>query len=701
MAQKYLGKALRNPGKAVRKVVQVGRQAARSAIRRTFPSSPPRLAAGGAAEVARILPGSELDDQGCNVGYSAAGEVIEVGEGITEFVPGDWVACAGAGQANHADFIAVKKNLVCRIPKGCSIQSAATTTIGTIALQGVRRASPQLGETVAVLGLGLIGQIAVQLLHANGCRVLGMDLDPQRIERAKACGLDDGATDAESFLRLIRDQTGGRGADRTIITAATKSNTVINQAMEITRPKGTVVIVGDVGLNVERAVFYRKEINLLMSTSYGPGRYDPVYEEDGRDYPFAHVRWTLNRNMQAYLDLIASGRIKVEPLIDRVVPINEAPAVYQELAKGSGRLPLGVLLQYPDDSRTLPEASDSTRITIRGHKPVPSDRIRYALVGVGSFGTAMLVPAMERRKDRFWLRGVVSRNSSQGGNFARAHQVETFTSDLDDILQDPGFDLVVIATRHHEHATQVVRSLKAGKHVFVEKPLALTWNELDEVAETYNNMPEPPLLMVGFNRRFSPAIRRLKEMLAARRGPLLINYRLHGGYIDLEHWVQGPQGGGRNLGEACHLYDLFRCLTNAPVLSIQASAIDPQALPYRRNDNFCAALTYEDGSLGNLVYTALGPKAGLTKERMEVFCDGEAYLLEDYKSLVRASDGKVLWSSTEPDKGHAEELSCFGDAIAEGGAAPIPFSQLVETTAVALQIEDLLFKRNSDDDQAR
>ena len=316
------------------------------------------------------LTASELDDQGWNVGYSAAGEVVAVGAGVTEFVPGDWVACAGAGQANHADYIAVKKNLVCRIPQGCGMQAAATTTVGTIALQGVRRASPQLGETVAVLGLGLIGQITVQLLHANGCRVLGMDLDAQRIERARDHGLDAGSTDAESFLRLVRDRTGGHGADRTLITAATKSNTVINQAMDVTRARGTVVIVGDVGLHVERATFYRKEIDLRMSTSYGPGRYDPTYEEDGHDYPFAQVRWTLNRNMQAYLNLIAAGRINVEALIDRVVPIAEAPAVYSELAKGGGALAAGRTARVPRRS----QGAIRSRRLDADHDPRPQAR---------------------------------------------------------------------------------------------------------------------------------------------------------------------------------------------------------------------------------------------------------------------------------------------------------------------------------------
>src|SRR6185295_10965571 len=301
------------------------------------------------------LPVSELDTQGWHAGYSAAGDVVGVGEGIVDLAVGDLVACAGAGQANHADYVSVRRNLVCRIPPGCPVNLAASTTVGAIALQGVRRAAPQLGERVAVLGLGLIGQITAQLLRAAGCDVIGLDLDPARVERARSLGMESGASDPESFKALVRDVTGGRGADRTLITAATKSHAVVNLAMDVTRAKGTVVIVGDVGLKVEREIFYRKEIDLLMSTSYGPGRYDAAYEVDGHDYPFAYVRWTLNRNMQAFLDLVARGRLDVQPLIDRVISIDEAPAAYRALADGTTALPLGVLIRYPDDTRDLPE----------------------------------------------------------------------------------------------------------------------------------------------------------------------------------------------------------------------------------------------------------------------------------------------------------------------------------------------------------
>ncbi len=636
------------------------------------------------------LPHSELDDQGWNIGYSAAGEVIALGDGVTDLAVGDLVACAGAGYANHADYVSVPRNLACRVPARCSLEAAATATVGAIALQGVRRAKVELGDRVAVIGLGLIGQITMELLRAAGCTVIGMDLDPARLARARIAGLDDGAATPEVLKQVVRNCTQGRGVDRTIITAATSSDSVVNLAMEITRAKGTVVLVGDVGLNIKRAVFYRKEIDLLMSTSYGPGRYDPAYEMEGHDYPFAYVRWTLNRNIEAYLDAIAARRIDVQRLIDRVVPVDHSPGVYAELARAGSEMPLGVLIQYGDDGRSLAEPLDASAIRIRGARPLREGTIRYALVGAGAFGTAMLVPQMQKRKDLFFLRGIVSRNTTQGGNFARAQQVEVFATELAPVLADPDFDLVVIATRHHEHAMQVVQAAGAGKHVFVEKPLAITWDELDRVVAAYEKHAAAPLLLVGFNRRFSPALQMLKTTLHDRRTPLMINYRLNGGYIPPDSWVQGPQGGGRNIGEACHMYDVFRFLAGAPVTAISAISIDPGSLPYLRTDNFAATLGYGDGSVAHLTYTALGPKLGLPKERIEVFCDGDAYIVDDFKSLTQASTSSVLWQATDADKGHFEELRQFGEALRDGSASPIPFDEIIETSGVALHIDDLL-----------
>jgi predicted dehydrogenase/threonine dehydrogenase-like Zn-dependent dehydrogenase len=639
------------------------------------------------------LPITEMIDQGWNLGYSLAGTVVAVGEGVTDFALGDRVACAGAGQANHADFVSVKRNLVCRIPDGCALEHAATSTVGAIALQGVRRANLALGEVACVIGLGLIGLITVQLLRANGCRVVGHDLDGERCKRALALGALAADIDIERVQRFVRDLTDGHGVDATLVSAATKSNAPINAAMELTRRRGKVVIVGDVGMKIDRAKFYRKEIDLLMSTSYGPGRYDREYEDFGRDYPYAYVRWTTNRNMRSYMELISDKRIDIASLIDRIVPIDEAPAAYAALASANASPPIGVLISYESEPRVLLDRADSPVIHLRGHKPPLQNRIKYALVGAGGFGTQMLVPMMDKCKDRFFLRAVVSRDATRGGNFARSRQVEIFSSDYDAILEDKGIDLVVLATRHNEHASQVIRALQAGKHVFVEKPLAISWDELDAVRNQMAALDDPPCLMVGFNRRFSPALQMLKQQLAAPCTPLMVNYRLNAGYIPLTHWVHGPEGGGRNIGEACHMYDCFAFLADAPVVSLSATSIDPGGRPYNRNDNFCTTLRYEGGSVCTLTYVALGPKSGLPKERIETFANGEAWVVDDFKSLTQASDSTVLWSATASDKGHFEELLRFGDSIAFGQPLPIPLEQIFETTAVALHVEDLLYGR--------
>jgi predicted dehydrogenase len=334
-------------------------------------------------------------------------------------------------------------------------------------------------------------------------------------------------------------------------------------------------------------------------------------------------------------------------------------------------------------------------VHLRGHRKVRADRINYALVGAGAFGVSMLVPQMERRSDRFFLRAVVSRDAVRGGNFARGKQIEMLASEIESILPSPDIDLVVVATRHNEHARQAIAALRAGKHVFVEKPLALNWNELDAIKQCYDELTEKPLLMVGFNRRFSPAVQALAKELIGRYTPLVINYRMNAGYLPQNHWTQGPDGGGRNIGEACHIYDVFRLLAGSPVAEISATAIDPQGSAFLRNDNFVASIRYHDGSIGNLVYCAMGPKVGMPKEQIEVLVNGEGYVIDDYKSLRRCSDGKILWQGSQ-DKGHFEELSQFGDAIAASKAAPIPFDQLIETSAIALHVEGLISSRSYD-----
>jgi predicted dehydrogenase/threonine dehydrogenase-like Zn-dependent dehydrogenase len=632
-------------------------------------------------------PASDMDHQGWNVGYSLSGEVVAVGTGVDDIRPGDLVACAGAGFANHAEYVSVPRNLVCPVPVGTDLRVAATTTVGTIALQGVRRARPELGDRVCVVGLGLIGQLTVQLLLANGCVVAGYDTDASRVERARAAGMQAGSDDPEALKRLVLERTAGQGADQTIVAAGTKSNETVNLAMELTRRKGRVVVVGDVGLGVERAAFYRKEIDLLISTSYGPGRYDRLYEEEGIDYPYGYVRWTLNRNMQAYLEQVANGRLDISSLIDLVVPLADAPKAYETL-RARGQRPLGVLIEYPQPQEAAAGEPEGTSITLRGHAMARPGKVRYAVVGAGAFATSMLVPRLGE-DGRFSLAGVVSRDAVRGGNLARSNRAEFLATDLAEVLKREDLDLLVIATRHRDHATQALAGLKAGKHVFVEKPLALTWEELDEIVATHSSFANPPLLMVGYNRRFSPALRTVHEELAGRRSPMVINYRVNAGFIPLDSWIQGQEGGGRNLGEACHMYDVFRWLTGAPVEAISASSIRSLPGTYLPTDNFVATINYGDGSVATLTYTSLGPKQGLPKERIEVFCGGQAYLVDDFRRAERCADNALLWSG-DVDKGHTEEMRQLGDALTSGGPAPVPFEEIVEASVVALSVEDLL-----------
>ncbi|MEK7412361.1 MAG: bi-domain-containing oxidoreductase [Planctomycetota bacterium] len=631
------------------------------------------------------LPRDDSTDQGWALGYSAAGEVVAVGAEVRGFAPGDLVACAGAGRASHAEWISVPVLLAAKLPPGLDCRAACTATVGAIALQGVRRAEPQLGERVAVIGLGLIGQLTVQLLRAAGCRVYGFDPQVARVEQARRRGLADGASDDKVFRSLIDHITGAVGVDAVIIAAAAKSAAPINLAMQICRRRGKVVVSGDIDLHPERADFYKKELDLRMATSYGPGRYDATYEEEGRDYPIAQARWTANRNLQAYLDCLADGSVTVDDLVGGEYAVEHAAGAYARLL-GPGERPLALLLRYSQASEILPAAA--LAVDLRGAQPLTAGPLRVGLVGAGAFAQSMLAPKLVAAGAQ--LAALVSRSAERGGNTARILGIPRLASDPAALLSDPGVDALIIATRHHEHAAQVTAALRAGKHVFVEKPLAITREGLEAVCAAVAAAPskQPPVLAVGFNRRVSPAALRLQEELAARRAPLTMVYRINAGRIPPDHWVQGPQGGGRNLGEACHFYDLFRALAGAPVCSFQAQALGQRSGDVLPNDHFSALIGYEDGSVATLVYAANGPKTGLSKERLEVFCDGRAWLLDDYVRLERAGAESPLWQG-EVDKGHGEEMRRFVAACA-GGPWPIPFSELAETTALALNIEERL-----------
>jgi predicted dehydrogenase/threonine dehydrogenase-like Zn-dependent dehydrogenase len=616
------------------------------------------------------------------LGYSAAGTVIAVGGQVESFGIGDRVACAGAGVANHAEFIDVPVNLAVRIPEGLGTDLASTVALGAIALQGVRRASPALGETVLVVGLGLLGQITVQLLHASGCRTIGADPDRARVESALAAGMEAVVEPGpEGYTAAVQRLTDGYGADAAIVSAATPSHEVINQAIAACRRKGRVVLVGDVGLHLDRNELYRKELDLFISTSYGPGRYDPAYEEAGEDYPLPYVRWTENRNMDAYLRLLANGRIDLSRFSRAVWPVADAAAAYAQLTT-DGSKALLTLLEYPLEAKP-PEST----ILLRS-ATARREAVRIGLVGAGSFAQAVHIPNLQRLGPAFRLRAVMSRTGTTASALAGRCGAAYATTDYKRLLADPEIDLVFIATRHHLHAELALAALQAGKHVFVEKPLALTAAQLEAIEHFYAGRENGPLLLTGFNRRFSPAMTAARAALAGRTTPLVVNYRVNAGYVPPEHWVHGEEGGGRNIGEACHIYDLFNFLACADFASVQAAAAAPASRQWRRDDNFTATIRYADGSICTLTYTALGA-AGYPKERMEIFADGLVISLDDYRSLSITGGSHRGWTSANADKGHVAELEALRDGL-KSGTWPISLREQAAATRISFLVQQQL-----------
>ncbi|MDD5757822.1 MAG: Gfo/Idh/MocA family oxidoreductase [Desulfobulbaceae bacterium] len=623
---------------------------------------------------------------GVATGYSAAGEVVSVGEGVKDIRLGDRVACAGAQCAHHAEIIRVPRNLSVVLPEGLDFAKASTVTLGAIALQGVRRANPLLGENFVVIGLGILGQLTAQFLKTNGCKALGVDINRKRIELALSLGLDNGLhPDEGSCIDQVFRLTDGLGADGVIVAAATPSDDVVSMAFNMCRRKGRVVIVGDVGLNLKRADIYKKELDFFISTSYGPGRYDSSYEEKGNDYPVAYVRWTENRNMLAYLRLLNEGRVKINPLVAATYPISQVEDAYA--AAQNEEKPMMVLLSYPQrTSKPLLHRVVANPVA----SSAKSGRIRLALVGAGGFAKGMHLPNIQSLSDRFHLQAVVSRSGHNAIATAKQFDANYSTTDYQIVLKDPDIDAVIISTRHNLHAEMALAALAAGKHVLLEKPLALTRQGLLEIEEFYSRevfAGRPPILFTGFNRRFSAYARRIKDLVQERSNPMILNYRMNSGFIPQEHWVHSEEGGGRNIGEACHIYDLFTYLTGSKVISVDAVAISPPTKGYYgANDNFIATLAFLDGSIATLTYTALGTKE-FPKEQLEVYVDGKVLLMTEYKSLkVFGSKAKGIESKTI-DKGQKEELKAFADAILNGGEWPIALWEQIQATEISFHVE--------------
>jgi len=619
-------------------------------------------------------------------GYSLAGRVLAVGPGVQKFSVGDRVACAGAQCAYHAEVVRVPENLCVPIPDSVGLEEASTVALGAIALQGVRRTQPTLGETVVVIGLGVLGQITVQLLRANGCKVIGLDLDSARAALALQFGAQHAFSNTESNVEgAVANLTDGYGADATIITAATPSDVLMSQAFKITRKKGRVVLVGDVGLNLNRADFYEKEIDFFISSSYGPGRYDQYYEEKGLDYPLPFVRWTENRNMLEYLNQISLGALRIRELVSQVYPIEEAEAAFESL-KNDGPKPLMVLLKYNGEAGLQKQ----TPKTILTKAATPKDgKVRMGLIGAGSFAKAMHLPNIKQNSNLFHLQAVATRTGHLSAAVAKQYEAQYAATDYREILQDSEIQAVLIATRHNLHAELALAALKSGKHVLLEKPLALNRDELKNVSSFFEGRAESPILLTGFNRRFSSHIQEIKNLLRSRKGPMMINYRMNAGYIPAAHWTQGSEGGGRNIGEACHIYDLFTCLTDQKVLDVMVQCLKPSTSYYLKSDNFVSSFTFADGSVATLLYTASGNTA-FSKETMEIHCEGLTVHLDDYKTTDVYAAGKGLRQIKKADKGQERELIAFGEAIQKGKEWPIPLWQQIQATEMSFQVEDQL-----------
>jgi predicted dehydrogenase/threonine dehydrogenase-like Zn-dependent dehydrogenase len=624
-------------------------------------------------------------DQPSALGYSSAGTVVAVGEGVTDINPGDRVACAGAGHAVHAEFACLPRLLVARIPSAdVSFDEAAFTTLGAVALHGVRNADVKLGDVVAVIGLGLLGQLTVQILKAAGCCVLGMDISVDRSQLALRLGADAVSTSSSAFQDLCMQHSSGHGADAILIAAQTASNDPVNLSGAVARSRAVVVAVGTVAMEIPRRTFYEKELDFRVSRSYGPGRYDSAYEQKGIDYPIGYVRWTETRNMEAFLRLLADRKLDLQPVITHRFPIARAHSAYDLITGKTNEAFLGVLIAYPED------ADDARRVDLTSlERPVASrTSIQLGLLGAGSFATSTLLPAI-KQVGGVELVVAAAANGSHAQHAAEKFGFRSCTTDEEEILSNPAVNTVVITTRHNLHAEQVIAALNSGKHVFCEKPLCLNAWELGKIVEAHDDPASPSRsLMVGFNRRFAPLAVRLKSFLREVHEPLAIHYRVNAGFLPADHWLNDPQqGGGRVLGEVCHFVDFLCFLIQSPPVEVETRSL--ANLGRYSNDNVVCSLRFANGSQGTISYLANGDKS-FSKERIEVFGGAAVAVLEDFRRMELVRDGKkrVLRSFLRQDKGHRAEWEAFATGIVNGTGSPIPLRELVSTMLATFALEE-------------
>ncbi len=622
------------------------------------------------------------------LGYSCAGVISEVDSAIDRFTPGQRVACAGFAYACHADSVYVPANLAVKIPENVTFEQASFVTLGAIALQGVRVADLHLGENVAVIGLGLLGQITCMLLAASGCNVIGIDIDKSKLELAKKSGAAVAIPSDNATIHHILESTAGRGVDAVIITAATDSAAPIELAGEICREKGKVVVVGAVKMDVPRKVYYDKELELRLSRSYGPGRYDYAYEESGQDYPYSYVRWTENRNMQSFLHLISAGKIGISALITHRFSIADADQAYDLISKKSSEMILGVVLNYPEQKALSIE--ESCNFSPASTRATNCLKIGIGFVGAGGFASGVLLPHIKNISG-FHPVSIMSGSGVSAVTSAESFGFERTTSSYEQMLIDKNIHALFIANRHNQHAQFVLGAIKAKKPVFVEKPLCLNANELKEIVEEYKK--DPVSLMVGFNRRFAPLIQKMKTALSDCKYPLSMHYRINAGFIPANNWIQDEEsGGGRIIGEVCHFVDLLCYLTNSMPSKITAESLAMPDEQFRSDDNLQVMLRFANGSVGTINYVASGNKL-MPKEYLEVFGGGMAMRMDDFKTLsIAGKNGLTMDKAKSQDKGHKAMLQAWADCLLNGTESPISFNEIMITSRTSFEIIDSLQK---------
>jgi predicted dehydrogenase/threonine dehydrogenase-like Zn-dependent dehydrogenase len=639
----------------------------------------------GMREAARV--GGEFRSRLIPLGYSSAGIVLAVGGNVTDINVGERVACGGGGKANHAEIVSVPRNLVARVPENVSFEEAAFATIGSIVLHGVRRCQLQVEETVIVFGVGLLGQIAIQLVKASGCKVIAVDTDRARVKLAKELGADLALKLGEGDLaKEVLLFTEGIGADAVMICAATPSNEPVNLAMKLIRNKGRVVVVGDVGLGVSRQQFYEKEGDLLISRSYGPGRYDPLYEEKGIDYPVAYARWTENRNMKSFLDLVSEKKVDLKPLINATFDINESKKAYESILSSSEK-PLGILIKYNPYafySKKRQVALPAGKINVVSKFAESGTRINVALVGAGSFAESIIIPLMSKIPD-YNVRAVVAASGAHAKQIAGRVKAEYCATNYRDVLSDKKVDLVVITTPHNLHSKIVIEAAKAGKAIYVEKPLCLNEKELDEITRVISRTKVP--ILVGFNRRYSPLTLKAKELLKGKHRPFIINYRVNAGPIPKSHWIQDPEiGGGRIIGECCHFLDFFNCTIGSAVESVDAKIAPINDKTVFAQDNLIASTRWTDGSIAALTYTSLG-HSDYPKEYIEIHAEGSTIVIDDFREMRLFGFAEKNITLKKQDKGHRNQLMELVNLVRGKPTEAMSFAEAVKSMSLTFEVE--------------